>query len=257
MAAIVARIQREWKATLNERDAGTLADAWVRRMVPVVLAYRRRSEALARSVYRQQRAVGAPGAPRFVEPNLEQLAEEALAVALTATGIVEYLEARYTRDQPFAEALERSATTVAGAAAKHVLDGGRQYMDRAIRSDRVTVGWYRVTKAGACSFCAVLASRGAVYKEDSFDDSDPRWIGDGSEKVHDHCACTLAPLYSRSEEVPERNREYTELWERARRADEEDVAKGRAKYVGQPFSGKAALNSFRRKYEKIYALEAG
>lgn len=251
MAALTLRVRQAWRAAIRPQNTGELAEEWVRRMIPLILAYRARSAALARVSYREQRAAAAPGAPPMPSVEPDDLPVEALEAALTATGVAEYLEALHERGATPEQALERSATTVAGAAAKHALDGGRSYIRRAIERDVVAVGWYRVVKAGCCAFCAVLASRGAVYKQDSFADSDPRFEGDGEEKVHDHCACTLAPLYSRSQEVDERNRDLQAFWYQAVKADAEDVAKGRAPYVGFTFSGKEALNSFRRKYEAL------
>lgn len=252
MEALNLRIAAAWRAALGTSTPPglrALAEDWVQRMLPLVLAYRARSAALAQLSYGQQRSL-VVGDVDFAIPDADDLPIEALVTSLLVTSFDEYAIDRFERGLEHDAALERSATTVAGAAARHALDGGRTVMRNAIDRDRVTVGWYRVTKDGCCSFCAVLASRGAVYRQDSFDDSDPRFMGGGEEKVHDHCACTLAPLFSREQPVADRNLEYQALWYDSIKASEEDVAKGRARRIGQTFSGKDALNAFRRRYER-------
>jgi hypothetical protein len=93
-------------------------------------------------------------------------------------------------------------STTLGTASRIALEGGRVTLLDTIDADPAAVGWYRVTDAQPCAFCALLASRGVVYKRDSFDQSDPRFHGAGEFKVHNDCACTLAPAFSRDHELP-------------------------------------------------------
>lgn len=230
--ALALRTLATWRRMMSVEGRVQLADAWLAAMLPLILSYRTRSEALARLQYGRARELGAPGAEPMPNADADELAEEALVASLVATGLAG-LRDRLDNDVAPALAFERAGTEVVGAAARHALNGGRSYMKNAIAVDTVTVGWYRVTRDGCCSFCAVLASRGAVYKEDSFDESDPRFMGDGEEKVHDHCACTLAPIYRREDGVPDRNQEFSALWETSTRG----------------YSGQDALNAFRRAYE--------
>jgi hypothetical protein len=57
----------------------------------------------------------------------------------------------------------------------------------------------------------MLMSRGIVYKEDSFDDSDPRFFGPGDAKIHDHCGGSLAPAYDRT--LSPELQKFKDLWE--------------------------------------------
>ena len=111
-----------------------------------------------------------------------------------------------------------------GVGVKQVLNGGRGEVEQLVVIDakerfqnRQVIGWARFTEDsanGPCYFCALLASRGAVYlNENSFDQSNrkirepirnPRgnnrrtrraFVGDGIAKVHDHCKCMLRPVY--------------------------------------------------------------
>jgi len=93
--------------------------------------------------------------------------------------------------------------------------------------------YLRVTDADPCYFCAMLASRGPVYDEDSFDDSNPRFFGPGDYKVHDHCNCTLEPLYYSDAKAAGRAEEFEALWRTS----------------GATKSGREAIREFRRAYE--------
>jgi hypothetical protein len=233
-AALEAYLKRVYAQMMAAPAGRPMAEQWIATVLPMILRYRARSEGLARLAYRTQRALAYPNAPTPPEPDAvdDDELEQAVASSLWATGWADLRE-RLSKDEPELDAITRAGTLAAGAGVRHALNGGRDYTQRVIAVDNLAVGWYRVTKGDPCSFCAVLASRGAVYKQDSFNDSDPRFIGDGEEKVHDHCACTLAPIYTRGQPVPDRNQDFADLWA-----------------VTSPgFSGKDALNSFRRAYE--------
>lgn len=250
--ATETRLLLQWARTMNARgDLRSLAEQWIALMVPYLLVMRGRSEALTQLHVVEVRSLVLPAAPPLPdEIAADDLPEEALVASLTATAIAGTLE-RIGAGQSPEEALDHGGKEAAGAGVRHALNGGRTFSANAIARDPLAVGWYRVTKEGCCSFCAVLASRGAVYKEDSFDRSDPRFEGDGDVKVHDHCACTKEPIYRRDQPVADLNRTFEELWKGVA-ADEDDVAKGRAAKVGDKFSGNDALNAFRRRYEKLY-----
>lgn len=125
------------------------------------------------------------------------------------------IEAGQTPTQARQTALVRAS----GAVARHTLDGGRETLMGAVRSDPAAHGYIRTTGANPCAFCAMLASRPPVYKAESFSESDGRFSGGmgvggpGDFKVHDHCNCGVAPVYNRSAPLPERNQRFQELWE--------------------------------------------
>jgi len=123
----------------------------------------------------------------------------------------------------------------AKAAVTQVRNGGRDTVDTVLRRDRSVVGYVRVTSGKPCYFCAMLASRGPVYSNDSFVASNPRFFGPCNVKVHDGCNCMLRPLYS------ERNENYIEqhrLYDRIYRS------------VPQQRSGKRQINAFRIAYNR-------
>lgn len=90
---------------------------------------------------------------------------------------------------------------VSGAVSRHVLEGGRETLLSSIRADRRALGWARSASGNACAFCAMLASRGPVYGQRS-----------GEFQAHDHCGCTLEPVYRRDQAWPSGSMEYRRLW---------------------------------------------
>ena len=74
------------------------------------------------------------------------------------------------------------------------LETARPYRDTVTTNrqrDPEAAGWRRVS-SGGCKFCSMLASRGAVYKEDT-----ARFAS------HTHCHCTAAPVFKGGDSGPE------------------------------------------------------
>lgn len=149
------------------------------------------------------------------------LDEVRLREALRITGFVAYRVARragQTPAQASASALVRSTGTALTATVHAGRDTVRQTVARDVRAK----GWRRVTDGQPCSFCALLASRGEVYKE-----STVRFQAHGAD------GCTAEPVW---QDLP--------LSADAQRWDE--------LYIDSTagLSGRAALNAFRRAYAK-------
>lgn len=127
-----------------------------------------------------------------------------------------------------------------GAAVRQAMNGGRNATGNVVKFDRKIVGYARVTDADPCFFCALLASRGAVYAKSSFTKGgNKRWDGvltkadrhfappkdadnnlpDGYTniaKVHNHCRCTLRPVYSHEDFRDDAAKYYYDQWEKTR-----------------------------------------
>jgi hypothetical protein len=99
--------------------------------------------------------------------------------------------------------LERAAVgldrTVRNASRQTVFEGAKSAGSR----------YARVPKVGACAFCLMLASRGAVYYEDTVTRTK------NGERYHDHCHCEGREILDDSQ-VPEFNRRLQEQWYRTR-----------------------------------------
>ncbi|WP_328386305.1 hypothetical protein OHS81_21545 [Streptomyces sp. NBC_00400] len=129
-------------------------------------------------------------------------------------------------DADFLEELESvmgdAGTSSAGAADREALRGGRDLLRDASRADPRVIGWARVTDGDPCSWCAMLASRGAVYRSREIAGIRGR-TGRGTapvedpedlQKYHDQCHCQTVPVYSRTAFLPDASAQYAQDWRR-------------------------------------------
>lgn len=92
---------------------------------------------------------------------------------------------------------------------KLVQDTGRRTVIENVRRDPAASAWARVTEPGACSFCIMLAARGAVYKADTVDfKAHVRHDGSGGD-----CRCHAVPVFGRYEPTAQ-VREWQDLWQK-------------------------------------------
>lgn len=80
---------------------------------------------------------------------------------------------------------ETARTNLDGSVARLVQNVGRQTIVDSVQADRKARGWAREVEPGACSFCALLATRGAVYRSER----------SASFSSHDHCRCQPVPVF--------------------------------------------------------------
>ena len=195
-SAVTAALVRELRSIrrlLGRTPRGTPNRAWVLALAALTDRYGRASAELAARAYEEQRAAsGALG--RFqVVPDPPPGMDEVQAVAGWATAPLRLVEGR-----PQGTPEDAQQRAEAGAQ-KMTADTGRRTTLRAVRSDTEAVAWARAAALGACYFCKLLASRGAVYKDRrSLTGADSEFVGDVSEiKVHDHCHCQPIPIFRR------------------------------------------------------------
>ena len=99
--------------------------------------------------------------------------------------------------------LEAAKVRLTGVVEKNVLDSGRLTIIENVQRDGKAKGWARVAEPGACSFCALLATRGMAYRSEA----------SASFKSHDHCRCHAEPVfnaYEPSAQIREWQRIYAE-----------------------------------------------
>jgi len=177
----------------------------------LVQMYRGVSSSLAASFYEAFRlAEGVPGRPTpRLAPDVErdrvvgtlwllgrdkvQVRDDQLADAIDALSVA-------TR-----AAMQSAFVETSGAVSTYVLEGGRETIVGSVKADPQAVGWARQTDGRPCAFCLMLASRGAVYKEDT--------VG---FQAHDHCGCSAVPVFDRNDPLPQ-NRRWLDVYNRATR----------------------------------------
>lgn len=124
-------------------------------------------------------------------------------------------------------AQQNALVRTSGSVTRLVLNGGRDTIIQSTAEDRRALGWARVTDSKPCAFCALVASRGPVYKQDTV-----------NFEAHDHCSCVGEPFYPGSD-WPGRAREFKDLYNQAQREARaaDDFKRG---------TSNDALNAFRR-----------
>lgn len=217
-AQTVQQILLTWPLLDPSRIDQTIT-SWLRVSIPIVQTQRSTSAVLASSYLRLFRAleVGADG--EFIPTLADMVDLAAVTTSLTVTGPVR-VKRSVKQGVAFEAAVEAARVSVARAAMRHVLDGGRNTIIRTVEHDPLALGYARATNGHACFFCAMLASRGPVYKQDSFAHSDARFTGFGDVKVHDGCHCSMEPVYDQDAPWPAGSRHYHDLWDRVTAAAE-------------------------------------
>ena len=170
-----------WKG--DEQSFQTFVDA----VTILVRAYRQISAAAAAAYFAAFRE--AADAEGVAVPTLSTAIPDAqIAASLYATGrdgLRTAVDAGQTVDEARATTFVRTSGTVT----RHILDAGRGTLIDSVQNDDAAVGWARITDGHPCYFCLTLASRGAVYKTEQTADF----------QAHDHCACTVMPVYKGTE----------------------------------------------------------
>lgn len=105
----------------------------------------------------------------------------------------------------------RALTKYAGILGRASMSGGRQLIDQTTGADRRAIGWRRVTDGDPCTFCAMLCSRGPVYR--SADAAGDPVAGNG-KKFHGHCGCTAEIVYGEWQPT-EQEQHYIDVYEAA------------------------------------------
>lgn len=190
---------------LDARDLTGTTSRWLSGVVPYVQAQRMRSAVLAASYLRAYRMLELGDLEGFELEMAGPADLDMLATSLTVTGPVRL---RSQMHRGLRDAALAANLASARAAMRHVGDGGRDTVLGTVRADSRAAGWARVTSGAPCAFCAMLASRGPVYKtrETAAFQAHP-------DAVHDNDACTFEPVYIADAQWPPLSRMFRDLWD--------------------------------------------
>ncbi|GAA2108141.1 Hint domain-containing protein [Streptomyces synnematoformans] len=187
VARMISRVVQAWRDLV---DPARVDAAWpsLRALLEAEVRQTRLEAGRdARDAYLQARSdAGIPGT--LILPDPPPLAETRLRGTLDVTGPVEFKRA-VAAGKTSAQAVDAAAVRLAGSAQYLAAEGGRSVIRDAIDTDERATGWARVTDGDPCAWCAMLASRGPVYKSagTAGRDQNARFEGDGEFKYHDHC----------------------------------------------------------------------
>jgi hypothetical protein len=218
-AKLLRDVATSWAALDFARISATWP-GWVRLMTALLGRYHGQSAQQAALHYlaARQAATGVVGGfTPVLAPSPSPLwIERALGYA--APGTFE----RQTKAGASPDAASRSALTqVLGTSSRIALDGSRTTVGESVKADDKAVGWYRVTDGDPCAFCALMASRGVVYKSTTVD-----------FKAHNDCGCTSAPAFDREQPLPDLSREADRIY----RSGNASLKDFRAAWANRPAS---------------------
>lgn len=197
---------------LDPTDLDATTARWLRVAAPIIRTRRDTSATLAANYVNIFRTLELGDKARPVVPVLaETVTAERLATSLLVTGPVALKQAM-TRGVLLGQAVRTASTTSARAGMRHALNGGRDSIIETVAKDKTALGWARATSGAPCAFCAMLASRGPVYKTKTS-------AGGEGHRYHDSCNCIPEPVYHRDAEWPPGARQYAALWAEAKTMD--------------------------------------
>lgn len=204
-AQLLRDVTRLWPM-LDRNRLDETWPGWIRAMSLLVRNYHGQSAQAAASSYRaaREQATHSP-APRSLIRLAPVPSEEWLDRAFGYSGPGQ-LRKDVARPNT---ALSTTLTT----ASRIVRDGADGTISATVGADPVALGWYFHTDGDPCFWCALIASRGLVFKGDSFEASNQKFIGDGTAKIHNGCACVLMPVFSHDHSLPDINREARQVYE--------------------------------------------
>lgn len=202
---LVRDMRRLRRLIVPSRLEETVPD-WIEAVHAAVDQYGDASVSLAADFYEAQR-VAARVTGRFTVPLTPPPPEEQVTSGLRwATKDVwprEPEEATPAQLEPMETRLDQAQAKAEQVAQKLVADQGRETVRAAVRRDRQATGWARTAALAACSFCKLLAIRGAVYSE-----------GTADFRAHNGCHCGVLPIFRGQQfELSDKAKEWERLYQ--------------------------------------------
>lgn len=201
---------------LQTSDLDGSIPEWLASNTALASRYYNESSQTTAEYIRQYRAVEAAGntAPVLVPTFDAALTAQILLVA----GPVR-VKNFISRGFSGSSALAAAKSGYAGMLRRQVMMGGRQAIDLTTAQDQQAIGWRRVSDGDPCAFCAMLCSRGPVYRsKESTQGSvlrDSRGGGQGLH-YHAHCGCHAEIVYG-SWEPNEQEQGFIDAYQKAAR----------------------------------------
>jgi hypothetical protein len=246
---LTARLARDVSQLMPSLDYEDIKGSWPGLEAALVAATeqnRRRSAGIAATIYSRFRvAEGVVGSFSPRPPNPLDLDQLRINLRVVGPGTAGNLVRQARPD-----VAQITTTKVIGEVQRNVANGGREVMQNSVAADPQAVGWIRILGDNPCAFCTMLASRGPVYKsrDTARAVGTDRQTGQAifSDRIddfaaHQHCGCTVEPVYDETAPWPDKNQEALDRWNdvTSRSADPDNPD-------GRPPSGIDALNALRR-----------
>jgi len=196
-ALLVAAMANAWPL-IDLKDLKRSLPRYEAAVAALVFTYGRASATMAARFYQQQRA-GIPGRFPVMPADPATLEQVTKSLGWATKGL-----------WSAAPDLAAVRTLTNGVAQKMVVQTARNTLLDAIEKDTRCRGWARVARPDGCSFCALLSTRGAVYKTER-----TATVTKDGTAYHDHCHCVPVPLFADHYEPPAYVREWQRIYTEA------------------------------------------
>lgn len=226
------RLQRRIQADLitlwglmDPADIDGSYPRFLRAAKAILAARKRESASIGAAYYRAFREAEGASGPLQVAL-MSSLADEQAETVLRVVAPVT-IKTAIRGGKPLEAAMRSGLVATLGAGSRLVSAGGRDTVHETFLRDEKAVAVARVTRSGSCSFCAMLASRGPVYKSQDT----------AKFRAHDHCNCQTETVFDPdSYDWPggDEQRRLSDLYAESTK----------------DFSGRDKERAFRRAYEK-------
>jgi hypothetical protein len=201
LTTLLWRDLRGVRRLINPNRLQATVPTWIEAVLAVIARYSDVSATLAADFYDAERdASGVPGT--FTVPLADRPPDDQVTASLRwATKDLwprNEADATLAQLEPLDARLEAAMSKADGAVDRLVLNAGRNTVTDAVRQDAGAIAYARAAALGCCSFCALMASRGATYKDRGTvgEDANERFIGDDSViKYHNYCRCQPIPVF--------------------------------------------------------------
>ena len=217
-AQVIRDILTQWLYLFDPRQARRSWPAVKKAVTELVHNRRYVATQMGQDYYAAARAAaGVPGV--FTAAGVPPVDAAVLSGTLDSTGpwtFLKGIQAGKTETQ----AMQGAGVRMSGAAARLVQMPTRDVVVDTVKADPEAIAWMRITASNPCSFCAMIAGRGPVFRSAQA----------AGFLAHSHCQCTAAPCFSRDD--------VTQLYSKDLQAAWWKVTEG--------LSGKDARNAWRR-----------
>jgi hypothetical protein len=201
LTSLLLRDLRTLRRLINPRRLQATVPPWIEAVAALVGQYAEVSAALAADFYDGQRAdADVPGGftAQLADPPPDEQVDASMRWATKDVWNRDADVATPAQLEPLDVRMEAAFVKADGAVERLVLNAGRDTVLQAVRQDPQAIAWARGAALGCCSFCALMASRGATYHTSGTAgrDANERFEGDtGEAKFHNWCRCVVIPVY--------------------------------------------------------------
>lgn len=189
-------------ATIDPAELTRTLERWLSSSERIIVAQHARSAGLAAKytelVHKLEVGPNLAASDLLTVTPAEALTSDQMRPSLLVTGPGRLREA-IRKGSPLEVAAEKAQAASARSAQRMAVNGGRETI---IKS---AVGYRRVTSGKPCPFCAMLASRGAVYGSEA----------SAGFLAHDGCNCHPEPVFREGRARDDESKKWAETYEAA------------------------------------------